>query len=117
MPKVFLGTLAATAVGLAALTIATGSAYTEDGDGGVDYRLIGCVGPPDGPFPQPTDPTFTVSFSSSPDDIGEPCESVLTSLGKMGFRVIEVRPELNFSGIGPEARIGALHYLERRKDD
>ena len=105
MPTVFCSAFLTTALGLVALIGLPGSANADEGN---EYRIIGCSAqePPVPPF----DPTYVVRFSSSPADVGQTCEAVLTSLGLQGFRLIEVRSDNVFDA-------GNLHYLERRSDD
>ena len=99
----------ATAFALGLLGIVTLPGQLSADDDSNDYRIIGCEGPREPPIP-PFEPSYTVSFSSSPGDVGQPCEVVLSALGNQGFRLIEVRTDNVF-------QVGNLHYLERRNDD
>ena len=107
------GTLTAIACGLTVAAAASGSALADD-DEGAEYRLLGCIANEDPTLP-PFGPTFTVNFSSSENDVGLPCEDVLTQLGGQGFRLIEVSP--NFEINGQQLAAQSLLYLERRQDD
>ena len=84
-------------------------------DGGVEYRIIGCDaiqasgGPPN--FVEP-DPEFLVVISTSPDDIGQLCETVLASLVNKGLKIIEIR-----NGTANSSFTGIYHYLELRSGD
>ena len=104
MRRPFLSILTALAFGSIALGATSG--YAQAGSSN-DYRLIGCKEVEPGVPPTPP-PAYDVIFSSSPEDIGLPCETVLTSLGNQGFRLIEVRTDDVFN-------IGDLHYLQRSK--
>lgn len=106
MPRPVQKTLTAFALGLFALLALSGFARADTVSN--DYRIIGCLAPSE--FPPPPEITYFVGFSSSPGDVGQPCEDVLTALGNQGFRLIEVSEEIIFRG-------GRLHYLERRRDD
>ena len=105
MKRLFPSLLTAVASGLFALAMVPGSAQA---DGGNEYRVIGCDGDV---FPPPMGGNLNliVVSSFSADEIGEPCEDVLTSLGSRGFRLIDAFPPTDAPGIG----FGILHYLER----
>ena len=109
MPRRVQSTLAAFAFGLFALLALSGFARADTESD--DYRIIGCIGPIEPPV-EPFEPTYTVGFSSSPDELGQSCEDVFTALGSQGFRLIEVGEPENFL-----EGIPRLHYLERRRDD
>lgn len=102
MQRAALGMLLTICLGLSTMTAISRPAQAGDE---FEYRILGCSGPVD--F---TDPRkfFDVVFSSSPGDVGQPCEAVISALGAEGFRLIEVRA----SQVPP---IGYLHYLQRRK--
>ena len=108
MQTLFGSTLLAAALGLAALIVLPESANADSAPS-FDYRIIGCEGPSEPPVP-PFEPSYTVSFSSSASDVGQPCEDVLTALGNQGFRLVEVRTDNIF-------QVGNLHYLKRRNQD
>ena len=109
MKSPVLSGLMAVSLGLLAVASLPGSAHADDD--GFEYRIIGCSGPPTFGIPgPPPEPSFDVVYSLDQDDVGLPCETVLSSLGNRGFQLVEVRPVA-------ESLIGVLHYLERGKDD
>ena len=97
--------LTAIAFGLVALGATSAAALAESNK---EYRIIGCEEPfnPGSPSDPPPPQSFNVIFSSVPEEVGQPCEDVMTSLGAQGFRLVDFREaRLNY--------IGRLHYLER----
>ena len=105
MWKSFTGALSVLALGLASISVVPGPARAADTN---EYVLFGCAEtflPPD--F---VELSFVVVFSSSPDEVGKECETVLNSLGSQGFRLVETAGEsIGGAAAGP----GVLHYMER----
>ena len=116
MQKNILGIPTAAAVGLVAMTGLTEIALAGEGN---EYRVIGCdaaeVLPPAPPPPPGTPADFVVVSSFSSDEIGLPCEAVLTALGEQGFRLVDAFIRSEF--IDPMRSLGVLHYLERSNDE
>lgn len=103
----------AAAAALAGLMALSGSALADAEN---DYRVLGCDQAEDA-SPVPGDPAeFVVVSSFVPEEIGQPCETVMTTLGSQGFRLIDVVVRSEFFGGGIQ-NVGVLHYLERSDDD
>ena len=108
-----MSVLTAVVLGLIATTALSGMAQA---DGAREYRVVGCDQAEDvSPVPG-ANPAFVVVSSFVPEELGQPCEAVLTSLGSHGFRLIEVRVRSEIFG-GGIPTVGVLHYLERRGDE
>lgn len=103
MQRAALGMLMAICLGLG-----TATAISKPAQAGseFEYKIIGCAGP-DMTSP-PGEQSYNVIFSSTPGDVGQSCEAVMSALGAEGFRLIEVRTDTILRG-------GNLHYLQRRK--
>lgn len=116
MQRMFAILLAAVSLGPLAIAAVPGIALA---DGGRQYRVLGCdlLDDPSVPPPPPgSNAAFVVVSSLSPEEFGQPCETVLSSLGDQGFRLIEVRVRSEFFGAGMPS-VGVLHYLERSEDE